>query len=222
MRSRSWRRQKMPAFQPSGKFNACRKPAKRAAAVDIIVVQGQEAGGHGMDRGLTSLLPAVRDMAGSEQIILAAGGIADGRGLAAALMLGADGVMLGTRFWASNEAQGSVVAKAGLVATGGDQTVRSRVFDITRSIDWPLDFTGRVVANDFAEEWLDDLDGLQRDRVAQRVRYEASDPDDLSTRVLVAGEALDLVDSIEPAADILHTVVREAASLLQHGSRYLV
>lgn len=193
-----------------------------AAAVDVVVVQGQEAGGHGMDRGLISLLPAVRDMSGPEQIILAAGGIADGRGLAAALMLGADGVMLGTRFWASNEAQGSVVAKAGLVATGGDQTVRSRVFDITRGIDWPLDFTGRVVANDFAEEWLDDLDGLHRDRVAQRARYEASDPDDFSTRVLVAGEALDLIDSIEPAADILHTVVREAASLLQRGSRYLV
>ena len=65
------------------------------AGVDVLVAQGQEAGGHGMDRGLMALLPAVRDAAGPDQIILGAGGIADGRGLAAALMLGADGVMMG-------------------------------------------------------------------------------------------------------------------------------
>ncbi|MEL6318726.1 MAG: nitronate monooxygenase, partial [Pseudomonadota bacterium] len=119
-----------------------------AAGVDVIVVQGQEAGGHGMDRGLTALLPAVRDLAGPEQILLAAGGLADGRGLAAALMLGADGVMMGTRFWASAEAAGSDAAKAGLVAAGGDDTLRTKVFDVARDVGWPWEFTGRVVEND--------------------------------------------------------------------------
>ena len=98
------------------------------AGVDVVVAQGQEGGGHGMDRGLMSLLPAVRDLVGSQTIVLAAGGIADGRGLAASLMLGADGVMLGTRFWASIEAQGSDVAKAAIVDAKGDNTVRSKVF----------------------------------------------------------------------------------------------
>ncbi|QUR69869.1 nitronate monooxygenase [Mycobacterium spongiae] len=193
-----------------------------AAGVDVIVVQGQEAGGHGGDRGLTSLLPAVRDVTGPEQIILAAGGIADGRGLAAALMLGADGVMLGTRFLASSEAQGSVTAKERLVATGGDQTLRTRVFDVVRDLDWPASFTGRAIANTLTEQWHDDLDGLNRDKAAQCARYQASAEDDFSTRVLFAGEALDLIDTIEPAADIVHDVVRHASTLLRDGPRRLL
>ncbi len=193
-----------------------------AAGVDVVVVQGQEGGGHGMDRGLSALLPAVRDLAGPDQIILAAGGIADGRGLAATLMLGGDGVMMGTRFWASAEAAGSDTAKAALVATGGDQTARSKVFDVARGVDWPRHFTGRVVTNDFARQWRDDIEGLEREAETERARYNASDPDDLSIRVLIAGESLDLVSSIEPAGDILRRTVRDAAGLLHNADSYLV
>jgi nitronate monooxygenase len=72
-----------------------------------------------------------------EIVVVAAGGIADGRGLAAALMLGAQGALLGTRFLASDEALTSAAAKAKLVAARGDDTVRTRVFDIVRNLDWP-------------------------------------------------------------------------------------
>lgn len=194
-----------------------------AAAVDVVVVQGQEAGGHGMDRGLTALLPAVRDLSGPEQILLAAGGLADGRGLAAALMLGADGVMLGTRFWASEEAEGSDAAKAALVRATGDQTLRSKVFDVARNAQWPWQFTGRTVANAFARQWHDDLDGLRRNADRERARYDAADPDDYEIRVLIAGEALDLIGSIAPAETIVEDVVRQAAGLLRDGStRFLL
>lgn len=191
------------------------------AGVDVVVVQGQEAGGHGMDRGLTVLLPAVRDLAGPDQIILAAGGIVDGRGLAAALMLGADGILVGTRFFASTEADGTDAAKGALVAARGDETVRSKVFDVARDLDWPWELTGRVGANAFLRTWHDDIAGLKANASRELARYEASDPDDFSIRALIAGEAVDLIQSIEPAGDILHRMVRQAAEKLRQASSYL-
>ena len=193
-----------------------------AAKTDVIVVQGQEAGGHGMDRGLTAFLPAVRDLAGPDQILLAAGGIADGRGLAAALMLGADGVMMGTRFWASAEADGADAAKAELVKVQGDDTIRSKVFDVARGKDWPWHFTGRVVANDFCKQWHDDIDGLKRDIESEQSRYNTSDEKDFTIRVTIGGESLDLIRSIEPAEKIVHDVVGGAARLLKDGTSFLV
>ncbi len=196
--------------------------AALAAEADCLVVQGQEAGGHGMDRGLTALLPGVRDLAGPELPVLAAGGLADGRGLAAALMLGADGVLLGTRFWASAEAAGSAVAKAALVARGGDETLRSKVFDVARNAAWPWEFTGRTVTNAFARRWHEDLEGLQRVLDAERARYDAADPDDFETRALIAGEALDLIHEIRPAGEIVAQVVDQAAALLRRAGEVLV
>ncbi|MEL6265320.1 MAG: nitronate monooxygenase [Pseudomonadota bacterium] len=197
-----------------------------AAGADVVVVQGQEAGGHGMDRGLVSLLPAVRDIAPEGQIILAAGGIADGRGLAAALMLGADGVLMGTRFWASDEAtgpdpRGVAAAKAAMTRLGGDDTVRSRVFDVARGAAWPRAYTGRVVANAFLTRWHDRIDALKADPGPERARYAESAPDDLDTRVLIAGEALDLIHRIEPAGRIVETTAAEAAARLRRGTTLL-
>src|SRR5207253_7065896 len=86
-------------------------------------------------------------------VVVAAGGIADGRGLAAALTLGARGALLGTRFLASDEALTSAAAKAKLVAARGDDTVRTRVFDIVRNLDWPTLYTGRALQNSFSRQW---------------------------------------------------------------------
>ncbi|MFN3673295.1 MAG: nitronate monooxygenase, partial [Bosea sp. (in: a-proteobacteria)] len=72
-----------------------------AKGADIVVAQGAEAGGHGASRGTFALVPAVADAVGDKAVVVAAGGFADGRGLAAALMLGAEGVVLGTRLYAS-------------------------------------------------------------------------------------------------------------------------
>jgi nitronate monooxygenase len=192
------------------------------AGVDVIVVQGQEAGGHGMDRGLTSLLPAVRTLAGSQQIILAAGGIADGRGLASALMLGADGIMMGTRFWASVEASGSEKAKTLITQTGGDQTIRTRVFDIARNADWPHYFTGRVVHNDFSQRWHSKLNDLIDNPDSHRQYYDDSDPEDFSTRVLIAGEAADLIERVLPAAEIIESTISQATQLLSAAPDFVI
>ena len=191
------------------------------AGVDVIVVQGQEAGGHGMDRGLMALLPAARDTAGAEQVILAAGGIADGRGLASALMLGADGVLMGTRFWASLEAEGDAAAKSQIAAAQGDRTVRSKVFDLARGVDWPWHYTGRVIGNEFSDRWHGNIDGMKADIDTQRAVYEAAPADDFSTRVVIAGEAVDLIDSIEPAAEIVAKTVDGAATLLRGAAAYV-
>ncbi|MEM8795187.1 MAG: nitronate monooxygenase [Pseudomonadota bacterium] len=197
--------------------------AKQAieAGADILVVQGQEAGGHGMDRGLTAFLPAVRDLAGPDQIIAAAGGIADGRGLASALMLGADGVLMGTRFWASTEAVGSDAAKDKLVEMAGDDTIRTKVFDVARNVDWPWYFTGRVGRNAFSDEWHNDIETLKSNAERERLRYDNADPDDFSTRVVIAGEAVDLIDAIEPASAIIERTVAEAISLLDQAPRFV-
>jgi len=114
------------------------RQAKEAAeaGADVIVAQGTEAGGHGSNRTTLTLVPEIAD-ALPEVPVVAAGGIADGRGLAAAVMLGAEGVLVGTRFYASQEAQGHEIAKRRILQADGDSTLRSIVFDITRRNVWP-------------------------------------------------------------------------------------
>ncbi|MBV8165510.1 MAG: nitronate monooxygenase, partial [Alphaproteobacteria bacterium] len=118
---------------------------------DVIVAQGAEAGGHGASRGLFPLLPAVVDLiasSGADAIPVAAGGMADGRGLAAALMLGAEGVLVGTRFYASQESLAHDNAKQIITEKGGDDTLRTTVIDLARDItDWPAEFTARMIRN---------------------------------------------------------------------------
>jgi nitronate monooxygenase len=112
---------------------------------DVIIAQGTEAGGHGKaDRAIFPLVPAVVDAVGPTPV-LAAGGVSDGRQLAAALLLGAAGVLVGTRFYASHEALGHPEAKARIVKRGGDETLRTHVFDIVRALDWPKIYTGRAL-----------------------------------------------------------------------------
>jgi nitronate monooxygenase len=127
-----------------------------AAGADVVVAQGTKAGGHGATRATLPLVPAVVDALrtrGSAAPVVAAGGIADGRGLAAALALGADGALIGTRFLASNEALAASAAKARVVAAGEDATVRTRIFDLARGLDWPDGYTGRALTNHFTERW---------------------------------------------------------------------
>ena len=100
-----------------------------------------------------------------DTLLVAAGGIADGRGLAAALMLGADGVLAGTRFWASREAMVHERHHAVAVAATGDQTVRSSLPDIARQLDWPKPFDIRVSDNAFIAKWAG-RDAALKDAIA--------------------------------------------------------
>jgi nitronate monooxygenase len=184
---------------------------------DIIIAQGAEAGGHGAQRGTLPLVPAIVDAvkaAGSDALVVAAGGIADGRGLAAALMLGADGVLIGTRFHASEESLVSAAAKAKITAGSGDATVRTNVFDIGLESPWPIYFTGRGLANRFSQTWHGREAELAADEAA-KARYKAANAaNDLETTVVWAGEAIDLIDQVEPAGAIVERIAAEAEAAM--------
>jgi len=199
--------------------------AKDAVAngADVLVAQGAEAGGHGISRSTFPFVPAVVDSAPNVPVV-AAGGVADGRGLAAALMLGADGVLLGTRFYASQEAAGPAAAKERIVAATGDRTVRGILFDIVRRNVWPAPYTGRVLRNRFSDEWRGREAELLQHQNDEGARYaEARGHSDFETAAVIAGEAVDLVTDIPPAAGIVHRMVAEASALLSGASnRYRI
>ena len=188
------------------------------AGADIIVAQGTEAGGHGASRSTVALAPAVVDAVRARHehvIVVAAGGIADGRGLAAALMLGTDGVLIGTRFLASNESLSSPQAKARVVAARGDDTIRTRVFDIARRYDWPTPYTGRALRNEFSKQWHGREAELDNAISAEEARYaRAAEANDVDVAVVFAGEGVDLIHRIEPAGEILAGIVRDAETAL--------
>jgi len=184
------------------------------AGADVIVAQGTEAGGHGQSEPLFTLLPQVVD-ACPDVPVVAAGGIADGRGLAAAIMLGAEGVLMGTRFYASQEADGHPEAKRRIVAAAGGQTVRSIVFDISRRNRWPDPYTGRVLRNHHLQRWL----GREGELEAQvetvgRDYAAAREQGDFDIAAVIAGEACALIDDIPTAGEIVHRVVAKAEHLL--------
>ena len=196
-----------------------------STGADLIVAQGQEAGGHGMTtRGTMALVPAIVDAVGSEVPIVAAGGIADGRGLAAAVMLGAGGVLMGTRFIAAQESIYSDTRKSAIVDATGDQTVRSEVFDILRrGSPWPAQFNGRALRNKNVERWLGNAAKLYENLDAERTRFtEADAKDDLSAGVLWAGESVDLVHEVLPAREILQRTVSKAIEVLTGNESYTV
>lgn len=197
--------------------------AKAAAGegADFIVAQGTEAGGHGAARATLPLVPAVVDAVGGVPV-LAAGGIADGRGLAAALMLGAVGVVCGTAFYVAEESLAAPAAKAAAVEAGGGETGRSSVYDTVRGFDWPAPFDIRLVENPFISRWKRDGEGLGRNLLTERARYDrALVESDLSVAAVIVGEAVDLVRAVEPAADILARM-GQGAEVLLSGAGALV
>jgi nitronate monooxygenase len=183
---------------------------------DIIVAQGSEAGGHGMSCGSFTLLPAVADAIGHKVPVALAGGVADGRGLAAALMLGAQGAVLGTRFYASDEAAGHPDAKRRIASASVDETRRSIVFDVARRNIWPVPYTGRCLVNQYSERWAgQELELLRRADLEQPKYLEARRAGDFAIAPVIAGEAAGLIHEILPVRDIVDRIVKEAESLLK-------
>ena len=191
-----------------------------AAGTDIIVAQGSEGGGHGAARGLSALLPEIVDAVGDKALVVAAGGIADGRGLAAALMLGASGVLMGTRFYASTEAAGFDAAKERIRRTDGDATLRSIVFDLSRRNVWPAPFTGRCLRNQHLDNWFGRELDLLRNLEPESTKYAAARVEgNFDIAAVIAGESAGLVREILPARDIVARMVRDAATLMKYGAR---
>ncbi len=196
------------------------RAAKKAGA-DFVVAQGSEAGGHGVTRATLPLVPAVVDTMAPTPV-LAAGGVADGRGLAAALMLGAQGVLIGTRFYAATESLGHRRAKERIVAAKGEDTRRTRVFDVVRGHEWPESYSGRALHNRFLERW----EGREEALVAEldtegRAFQEAVSKGDFETAMVWAGEAVDLIAEVANAGELVRSIAMEAESNLRQADRFL-
>lgn len=152
------------------------------AGADVIVAQGTDAGGHGLAGNSVGTLALVREMVehpliGRRVPIIGAGGIVDGRGVAAILVAGAEGVALGTRFLASQEAEADEGWKRVVIeGTGtGGKTVRTRVYDVIRGTgDWPEIYNGRCLVNRTLEEVLD---GVEEEKVRERYQKAVEEGD---------------------------------------------
>lgn len=205
-----------------------RRDAQHAMAcgADIVVAQGSEAGGHGQSRGTLSLVTEIADLIAKEHpetILCAAGGIGDGRGVAAALMLGADGVMVGSRLWASKEANVSQGMHEAALNSTGDDTIRSQTMDLARKLDWPSRYSARVLQNEFIRRWHGreaELAAVADEEAAKyRAAWAAGDPEKSNTFV---GEVVGIIRSIEPVAEIIDRMMREAEELLLSRPKDLV
>lgn len=175
------------------------------AGAEVIVAQGSESGGHGQsNRALFGLLPAVAAAVGPVPVV-AAGGIVDRAGYDAAVALGAAGVAIGTGFYATHEALDVEPAKQRLVEAGGDDTVRSVVYDIARGPEWPAQYSGRSLRTELTDRWIGHEAQMRRhvDDIRRDQKRAAAD-DDMSVRVVWAGEGIDGITAVRPAADVVH------------------
>ncbi len=184
------------------------------AGADIIVAQGGEGGGHVGLMGTLPLVPMVVQ-AVAPVPVLAAGGVADGRGLAAALALGAEGVLLGTRFLATHEAPLPDGLKQAILRSDGHDTIVSEIPDVASGQVWPGAYA-RTLRNRFIESWLGregDLRRQQADVSAQvRAAYAAGDADHATVYV---GQTAGLIESIEPAGELVRQISADAETILR-------
>jgi len=204
--------------------NMCGKVRHAVAAVeagcDLVVAQGTEAGGHTGAVATMPLVPQIVDAVGARVPVVAAGGIFDGRGLAAALMLGADGVWVGTRFIATPEARSAPGYKDALLGTGEDGTVISRAFSGK---------TMRVVRNETTQHYDEHPEELRPFpeqllvsttggflHLPEGDEAEGVDP---ARECYPAGQGVGAIHELVPAGDLVHRFVAEAQAAMQHAAR---
>jgi len=184
-----------------------------SAGADIIIAQGTEAGGHVGWMATMTLTPMIVD-AVAPIPVLSAGGIADGRGLAAALALGADGVLLGTRFMASNESPLHPNFKQAIIESNGHDTVLTEIPDIAAGIVWPGAMS-RAKRNRFVERWAGRewvLRQHQAEVLAQiRAARKAGEADEAP---LSFGQDAGLIKEILPVAEIVRRMATEAEEII--------
>ncbi len=187
------------------------------AGADAIVAQGTEGGGHVGLMGTMALVPQVV-RAVAPVPVLAAGGIATGEGLAAALVLGADGVLVGTRFLATPEAPVADGFKKVILASDGHDTVLTEIPDIARGRVWPGAYS-RVVRNRLIETWAG-REGELRARRAEvgAAMVRAFQDGDAEEAPLFIGQDAGLIDAIVPAAELVARMVAEAEAALSRAA----
>jgi nitronate monooxygenase len=211
-----------PRIKAAGALLICQvqteEMAKQAfdAGADVLVAQGTEAGGHGASRTTLDIVPAIVDVAAGRVPVVAAGGLADGRGLAAMMMLGASGVLLGTRFYASIECDGPEEAKRRICAATSGNTIRSIIFDLSRDNVWPAPFNGRCLINDHARRWMGcEVELLQNVKAVAAEYAAAKSAGNFDIAAVIAGEAVGLIHDIPKAGEIVERITLEAEQILQ-------
>lgn len=205
-----------------------------ADGIEVVVAQGIEAGGHNFATLPTmAFVPAVADAVGEGAMVLAAGGIVDGRSLAAALALGADGAWIGTRFIATPQSSAADEYKARVVAAAGGDTVLTSMFGPEHPDFNPM----RVLRNGIVAEFEHDPDGVPATLEGQPIvatmdllgqpmelpRFTnfvpmAGATGDFDQLPLLAGAGVGGVDGIVDAADLVRTMAADAAAILGAGS----
>ena len=194
-----------------------------AAGADVIIAQGSEAGGHTSHLGTLSFVRAVVKIAGDIPVV-AAGGIADGPGLAAALMLGAEGAWIGTRFVASLEWAGPEWAKGQVILADVDDTILTNVYDLVSDAPYDHDVVGdRVISNSFTDRWHGrEAEMMTRQSELREDIATATAAEDATTAPVRAGAASGLIRSVEPASYILWEIVSQAEDILRHRPQKLL
>ncbi len=189
---------------------------------DVIVAQGTEAGGHSGQAGRSTLsfVPVVVDLAAPTPV-LAAGGIADGRGVAAALALGAAGALVGTRFQTATEALVDPSVPKAIIDGCGEDTERGTLLDIARGSGWPSRYPARTLRHPFTEQWRSRTVPLAADtedaavrQACQQAYREALERGELPPEPVWASESIDLITDLKPAAEIVADLAREAETVL--------
>ncbi len=186
-----------------------------ASGVDFVVAQGTEAGGHTGTVATITLVPQVVDAVSGQVPVVAAGGLYDGRGLAASLALGADGVWIGTRFIATPEARAVNGYKEALLATAEDGTVISRAY---------TGKTCRVVRNEWTNHYdshPEELQPFPAQAIASskagvnHLGYPDGTEVDASREFMPCGQGVGAIDTLMPAADLVQSMVAEAEAAIE-------
>ncbi|WP_326645387.1 nitronate monooxygenase [Nonomuraea fuscirosea] len=172
------------------------------AGVDVIVARGGEGGGHGRDEVAT--LPLLQGVLDAVSVpVLAAGGIATARGLAAVLAAGAEGAWVGTAFLGCAETTLSGAARERVLATEETGTAYGRVFDVAQRLAWPPEFGGRALRNAFFDRWDGREEALAADEAARAELEAARAKGDFDGAYVYAGQAVGLVRRERTAADVV-------------------
>jgi len=189
-----------------------------AAGCDLVIAQGTEAGGHTGTVATMALVPQIVDVVEGKVPVVAAGGLFDGRGLAAALSLGAEGVWMGTRFIATPEAWGTPGYKEKLLAMAEDDTVVSKGF---------TGKTCRVARNEYTQYWEEHANEIEP-FPAQFIRsindganHLGAGPDtevDPTREFWPAGQGVGAIDELVPAGDLVRSIVAEAEEVIDRIS----
>jgi nitronate monooxygenase len=185
------------------------------AGADVIVAQGTEAGGHSGGRGRSTLpfVPIVADLVAPTPV-LAAGGIADGRGVAAALVLGAAGALIGTRFQATPEALVQPAITKAIIEGLGEDTERNTVLDVARGAPWPPKYPARTLSHPFLDQWRGRDGELAADAAALQDYRDGVQSGELPPTPVWASEAIDLITGLVPASDLVGVLAAQAEEAL--------